>query len=323
MNSLSEVAEVIKKAHRPLISGHVMPDGDSLGSALALGLGLKTLGQEVTIVSSDPVPDLYGFLPGVNQINVGHVPPGDYDLFIALDCSVLDRLGPSVIATLNSGLTTLVIDHHVNDNPFGDYNYVDPKAAATGQIVMDLLDLLKIDLDHDLAVNIYTAIVTDTGSFRYENTTPEVHIKISRLIKCGISISTLSNMLFGEQPIESIRLLVVALNSLEISECGQIAWLSISQKQVHSVGAEDQHVDGLINYPRKIKGVELAIVFKELNDGMVKVSLRSKYKIDVNLLAKKFGGGGHIRASGCTFEGGLDRARKLVLEEAISLFRGC
>ncbi|RYD06811.1 hypothetical protein N752_02430 [Desulforamulus aquiferis] len=300
-----------------------MPDGDSLGSILALGLGLQTLGQEVTMVSSDPVPDLYTFLPGAEQIVVGKVPPGNYDLFIALDCSVIDRLGKYVESVLNSEITTLVIDHHVNDNPFGHYNYVEPKSAATGQIVMDLLDLINIEIDNKLAINLYTAIVTDTGSFRYENTTPEVHVKASRLIDLGIPVSKLSNLIFGEQPVESIRLLQVALQSLEISKCGQIAWLSITQEQVQSVGAEDQHVDGLINYPRKIKGVEVAIVFKELNDGMVKVSLRSKYQVDVNLLAKKFGGGGHVRASGCTLKGGLDQAKKLVLTETQNLFRGC
>ncbi|SHF23650.1 DHH family phosphoesterase [Desulforamulus putei] len=322
MNNLMAVAEAIKKARRPLLCGHVMPDGDSLGSVLALGLGLRLLGKEVTIVSSDPIPDLYHFLPGVETVIVGKVPEGRYDLLVAVDCSVPERLGSALEAFVNNGLPVAVIDHHVNDQPFGHYNYVRAEAAATGEIIMDLLDLLQVPLNLDLAINLYTAIVTDTGSFRYENTTAETHARTARLLACGIPVSRLSNQIFGEQPLVSLRLLEVALGTLAVSHCGQIAWMSISREQIKSVGAGDQHIEGLINYPRKIKGVELAIVFRELDEQRVKVSFRSKYRVDVNLLAKKFGGGGHVRASGCTIEGRLEQVKELVLKEAKELFRG-
>lgn len=323
MNNLVTVAEIIKNAHRPVLCGHVMPDGDSLGSVLALGLGLQLLGKEITIVSFDPIPELYNFLPGIKKVIVGNVPEGDYDLLIVVDCSVPERLGASMVPLLERGLTVAVIDHHVNDNPFGHYNYVEPKAAATGEIIMDLLDLLQVELNLDIAINLYTAIVTDTGSFRYENTTPETHRKVSSLIQYGVPVSRMSNQIFGEQPLVSLKLLEAALSTLEISDCGNVAWMSIPQKTIQSVGAEDQHIEGLINYPRKIKGVDLAIVFRELNQGRIKVSFRSKYLVDVNVLAKKFGGGGHVRASGCTVDGQLLEVRDAVLEEAKKLFRGC
>lgn len=323
MNSLALLAEVIKTAHRPVLCGHIMPDGDSLGSVLALGLGLRTLGKKVTLVSSDATPELYNFLPGVNDIHIGQLPEEDYDLLIVLDCSVPERLSPLVLTLTEKGLPAVVLDHHVNDQPFGQYNYIDTRAAATGEIIMDLLDLLQVKLTLDIAVNLYTAIVTDTGSFRYENTTPETHEKTSRLVAGGVPVSRLSNLIFGEQPLASLRLLEAALSTLEVSDCGEIAWLSITQEQIQRVGASDQNVDGLINYPRKIKGVELAIVFRELSQEQVKVSFRSKYKVDVNLLAKRFGGGGHVRASGCTIEGGLLKAREAVLEAAAGSLRGC
>ena len=167
MNNLSQVAEIIKGAKRPLLCGHIMPDGDSLGSVLALGLGLRRLGKEVTMVSSDPIPEVYLFLPGVEEITVGHLPERDYDLLIVLDCSVKDRPGPLVLPLLERDLPVAILDLHVNDHPFGNYNYIHTRAAATGEIVMDLLDLLQVDLVLDIAVNLYTAIVTDTGSFRY------------------------------------------------------------------------------------------------------------------------------------------------------------
>ncbi|CCO09422.1 DHH family phosphoesterase [Desulforamulus hydrothermalis] len=322
MSNLPAVAAAIKKSQRLLLCGHVMPDGDSLGSVLALGLGLRWLGKDVTIVSSDPIPELYQFLPGIDTVLVGEVPQQPYDLLVAVDCSVPERLGKALEPVLKSNLPIAVIDHHVNDRPFGQYNYVRTAAAATGEIIMDLLDMLQVPISMELAVNLYTAIVTDTGSFRYENTTSDTHNRAARLLACGIPVARLSNQIFGEQPLASLKLLEVALGTLKVSPCGQIAWLSISQSQIKSVGACEQHIEGLINYPRKIKGVELAIVFRELDERLVKVSFRSKYRVNVNLLAGKFGGGGHVRAAGCTVSGSLDQVQAMVLHEAQELMRG-
>ncbi|WP_003541235.1 DHH family phosphoesterase [Desulfotomaculum nigrificans] len=323
MNDFIEVAEAIKNSRSPVLCGHVMPDGDSLGSLLALGLGLKSMGKEVTMVSSDPIPELYNFLPGVENIHVGNVPTGNYDMLIVVDCSVPERLGDTVLPLVDTVSTVVIIDHHVNESPFGQYNYINSRVAATGELIMDFLDYLKVKLNQDIATNLYTAIVTDSGSFRYENTTPETHQKASRLVECGVSVARLSNLIFGEQPIESLRLLQAALNTLEVCECGKIAWMSMTMEKIQEIGATDQHLEGLINYPRKVKGVELAIMFREMVGGKVKVSFRSKYQVDVNRLARVFGGGGHVRASGCTVEGELSQVQAMVLAEAKKLFRGC
>lgn len=323
MNDLSVVAESIKRCQRPIICGHIMPDGDSLGSVLALGLGLRLLGKQVTMASSDPLPELYSFLPGINEMIVGEVSPEAFDLLIVVDCSVPDRLGSALLPLYESGLTTVVLDHHVNDQPFGHFNYVRSSAAATGEVIMDLLEALGIALNTDLAVNLYTAIVTDTGSFRYENTTSETHKRVARLLEYNIPVARLSNLIFSEQPISQIRLLEAVLSTLEVSENGQLAIMSLSQQTKESVGANDQHIEGMINYARNIQNVEVAIFFRELDEQRVKISFRSKYYIDVNLLAKKFGGGGHVRASGCTVEGTLAEVKDMVLKEAKGLFGGC
>lgn len=317
------VAEAIRSSQKPLLCGHIMPDGDSLGSVLALGLGLQGIGKQVTIYSSDPIPDIYSYLPGVGQIVLGEVPLQNYDLLIAVDCSVPERLGKAVQPYLANGLPVAIIDHHVADAPFGQHNYIRTEAAATGEIIMDLLDLLHIDLNLDLAINLYTAIVTDTGSFRYENTTSETHKRTARLLSYGVPVSRISNYIFGEQPLKSLRLLEVALRTLGVSQCGRIAWMSITKADIQAIGSSEQNIEGLINYPRKIKGVELAILFRELEDNRVKVGFRSKYRVDVNLLAKKFGGGGHIRASGCTIESPIESVKEEVIREALNAFGGC
>ncbi|SHK65032.1 phosphoesterase RecJ domain-containing protein [Desulforamulus aeronauticus DSM 10349] len=323
MNDLSVVAESIKRCQRPIICGHVMPDGDSLGSVLALGLGLHLLGKQVTMASSDPLPELYSFLPGINEMIVGEVSPEAFDLLIVVDCSVPDRLGSALLPLYESGLTTVVLDHHVNDQPFGDFNYVRSSAAATGEIIMDLLEALGIPLNTDLAINLYTAIVTDTGSFRYENTTSETHRRVARLLEYDIPVARLSNLIFSEQPISQIRLLEAVLSTLEVSENGQLATISLSRQTQESVGANDQQIEGMINYARNIQNVEVAMFFRELDEQRIKISFRSKYYIDVNLFAKKFGGGGHVRASGCTVEGTLSEVKDRVVKEAQGLFRGC
>lgn len=323
MNNLRAVAEVIRDSQRPLLCGHVMPDGDSLGSVLALGLGLQQLGKEVVMYSSDPIPDLYHYLPGFDQIAVNEIPAGDYDLLVAVDCSVLERLGAGLSPYLEKGLPVAILDHHVNENPFGQHNYIRTSAAATGEIIMDLLELLQVELNLDLAICLYTAMVTDTGSFRYENTTPDTHRKVARLLECRVPVSKISNLIFGEQPLESLYLLQKALSTLEVSQCGRIAWMSITQDIIQAMGASEQNIEGLINYPRKIKGVELAIFFRELEDGRVKVGFRSKYCVDVNVLAKKFGGGGHVRASGCTIHGPITKVKEQVVKEALHSIRGC
>lgn len=316
MSSLQEIAEVLRRSRRMIICGHVMPDGDCLGSVLALGLAMEEMGKQVTMVSPDPVPEALDFLPAANRIRYGGDGCGDCDVFVALDCSVPERLGPYRSLIESSG-TVVNIDHHDGAVAFGDMNYMDKDAAATGEIVFDLLELLGFPLNVSVGSCLYVAIATDTGSFQYENTTSQTHRRVARLLDCGVPAARLNILAFGEKPLIMLKVLEAALGTLELSPCGKVAWISVTRKILDRLLARDEHTDGLINYPRLIRGVEVALLFREISEGKFKVGFRSKGLVDVNRLAGIFGGGGHSRASGCILEGNLEEVKRKVVAAAV------
>lgn len=322
MNSLQEVAKAIIDSNSVLISGHVMPDGDSIGSTIALGLFMESLGKKVTMTSPDMVPDLYNFLPGVHRLHRG-LPKGEYDTLVILDCSVPERLGNELIYLLNGDIKVINIDHHPGTSYFADINYIDASAAATGEIIFDLIRLMNAEINTDIASNLYVAIVADTGSFRYESTTSNTHHRVAELLKYGVSVSDISNKLYDEKPIEVFRVLQAALPNLTISDCGRVAWISLDWHTKRILGAKDEYTDDLISYPRRIRGVEVALFFREISPGNIKVSMRSNNYVDVNKLAAMFDGGGHKRASGCLISGGIEAVIDRVVKAAMeSVIRG-
>ncbi|GBF32677.1 3'-to-5' oligoribonuclease A [Desulfocucumis palustris] len=317
MNSLTEIAGVLRNSRKVILCGHVMPDGDCLGSVAALGAALEQMGKDVTLASPDPVPEIYGFLPVMGKFLIGEKPlSGEYDTFIILDCSVPERLG-KLKSLLERDMVFVNIDHHKGPGDFAGYNYIDDSAAATGEIVMDLIDLLNAGITGDIAVSLYVALSTDTGSFQYENTTPGTLKKAARLMEAGIHSTWININLYEERPLVILRVMEKALENMEISPCGKVAWTSIDKSTLNSMAARDEHTDGLINIVRTIKGVEIAIFFREITSGKFKVSFRSKSRVDVRLLAGKFGGGGHVRASGCVLEGDVDGIKKMVVAAAL------
>ena len=313
MNSLNEIAGALGAVRRALICGHITPDGDSLGSALALALALKKLGKEVTVAGPDPIPEIYGFLPGASGYHAGEPPSGNYDALIAVDCPVMFRLGPGYQDLPGKELTVLCIDHHISQDPFGTYAYTDSQAAATGEIIYNLLPLLNIEIDVDIAICLYTAIVTDTGSFQYENTTAETHRCMAGLMETGAPLHRVNTLIYEEKALASQLLLREALKTLKISKDGKTAWMVITRATIHAAGAKDEHTEGIVNYSRSIKGVEVGMLFHEMPAGKVKISFRSKETADVYLLAEKFGGGGHARASGCEITGSIEAVVEKVL----------
>ncbi|MCL6558345.1 MAG: bifunctional oligoribonuclease/PAP phosphatase NrnA [Firmicutes bacterium] len=321
MNSLVEIAGAINRAKKVLVSGHVMPDGDSLGSVLAMGLVLKSLGKQVTMAGPDRVPAVYEFLPGAKDFQV--VPPaaGDFDTFITLDCSVPERLGKGFTEIISQEIIAINIDHHAGSTSFGHYRYIDPLAAATGEILFDLFDLMKIELTQDVAVCLYTAISTDTGSFQYESTTSLTHRRVARLIEAGVPVAEINALIHEEKPLAALRLLGAALSTLRLSDCGRAAWMTVTREDMNKIGADDEHADGLVNYARSVMGVEIGILFRELVPGKYKLSFRSKGSVDVNRLASVFGGGGHRRAAGCVLEGVFDDLQKRVISESLKSLR--
>lgn len=316
MSSLTDVAAALCKAQNIVITGHIMPDGDSIGSTLALGMGLEKLRKNVVMVIPDGIPENYRFLPGVERV-YKQLPSGDYDTFVVVDCSVPDRISEHLSMLLRDGITVVNIDHHANKQNFADVNHVNSDAAATGEIIYDLLVKMGIDIDIDMAISLYTAIVTDTGSFKYEGTTSDTHRRVAALLEKGIPVARVSKSIFDEKPIEALKVLQRALPTLCISSCGRVAWISLDWPTRVSIGAKDEHIEDLVTYPRIIKGVEVALVFKAMSVKSVKISLRSNYYVDVNRLAGKFGGGGHKRAAGCLISGDFEEVKKKVIAAAI------
>ncbi|BAF59452.1 MAG: bifunctional oligoribonuclease/PAP phosphatase NrnA [Pelotomaculum sp.] len=318
MSSLAVIAEVIKRAGNVLICGHIMPDGDCLGSVLALGLALEKIGIKATMAGPDPVPAVYAFLPGAEKFVSGDPPEGNYDTLIILDCSVPERLGKGYRELAEKkDLTVINIDHHHGYNPFGRYRYIDPSAAAVGEIVFDLLHLMQVRIDSAIATCLYTAIITDTGSFQYNNTTPNTHRRVAELLECGAPAAQVNIRLYEEKPRAALLLLGKALNSLKISTCGRVSWMTVTLEDLKSAGAVDEHADGLVNYARSVMGVEVGMLFREVSEGKYKVSFRSKKAVDVNRLAALFGGGGHPRAAGCVIQGELEDLKEKIVSAAI------
>lgn len=323
MNSLEDIARAINSARRILICGHIMPDGDSLGSVLALGAALEQLGKQVIMAGPDPVPQIYEFLPHQQKFRVGKPPESSYDTLITLDCSAPKRLGREYCDLPGQDhLTVINIDHHAVSSSFGRYRYIEPRAAAVGEIIFDLLELMQIDLTLETAICLYTAIVTDTGSFQYESTTPSTHRRVARLLELGVPVARINMRLYEEKPRAAKFLLGAALNTLSFSTCSKVAWMTVTRDMLQKVEAGDEHIEGLVNYARGIKGVEVGLLFHELADGRIRISFRSKEFVDVRRLAALFGGGGHARAAGCEVGGDLKKIRHEVVAAAVSAAGG-
>ncbi len=317
MNSLDEVAVLLRKSRKAVVCGHTMPDGDSVGSVLAMSLLLSTIGLISHVATVDPIPAMYSFLPGVEKIQAFNSPVGEYDLAVILDCTDLNRLGGE-LGDYVSGIPNVVnIDHHISNQEFGSCNYVDAQAAATGEIVFELIRLMGVPLTQDMAVNLYTALAMDTGSFRFDNTTDRTHRITAELIQTGIDVARINRDLFEKKDLVQLKLLGYALTRLKTAADGRVAWVSLPLGVIQEIGAHDEHADGIINYPRMIDGVEVGLLFREISPGRFKVGFRSKKQVDVNKLAGVFGGGGHPRASGCTIEGNLGEVEKKVIDLCI------
>lgn len=305
--SLRRVAQMLREADRIVITAHIHPDGDSLGSMLALYAPLAAQGKQVLMLLDDEVPAVYRFLPGSDLIRRPEGPV-KADLLIVLDASDADRI-TGVDEAVRAKM--LNIDHHISNTKFADYWYIDSQAAATGEIILDLLHLMKISVTADMAVNLFTAIATDCGFFRYANASAATLRHAADLIDRGAEPHVIAEQL-ETKPLTSIMTLRSVLDSLEVHAGGRIAAVTVAADSGENAA---ESTEGYINYPRNIEGVEIAIMFKPADDSATRVSFRSR-RCDVSRLALTFGGGGHARASGCTVAGGLMAAKVQVLQAA-------
>ena len=317
---LNAVLAAIGARRRFLIACHVDPDPDCVGAMLALDWLLERMGKVALPLSHDPMLPQWRFLPRIERVRSAGEYTGEsddaWDALIVVDCEV-ERTGD---AARWAGRVECVIniDHHVTNPGTGSVNLVLPEAAAAGEIVYALLQAAGVEPDRDAATLLYAAIMADTGSFRYSNTTAGVLAVASRLVEAGASPAEIAREIYDTRSWSYVRLLGRALGTLERSPGGRVAWISLTNRMLAEEGARRDETEGLIQFPRMIDGVEVAMIFRELEGGdQVRVGFRSREAVDVSALAREFGGGGHARAAGCTVRGTLDEVRQRVVRRAL------
>jgi phosphoesterase RecJ-like protein len=292
-----------------LMLGHVHPDADVLGTLLALGQALEARGWRVTYGGPHPAPAVLAFLPGVERYQRLHALDGRFDVAVLTDCPNPQRTEGLIDQARRVVATVVNIDHHPDNRRYGDVNWIDVSAAATGELVYELLVALGAPLTPPIATNLFTALHTDTGSFRYSNVTPRTFKTAAALVQAGADPAFVSERLYERRAPDALRWLGEALGRVEISDDGRLAWLVLPAGSVPEKFIESEE---LVNYPRSIATVRVACLLRE-DLGRVKVSLRGKGDVDVQRIAAQFGGGGHPNAAGCTIAGPIAEATRVVL----------
>jgi phosphoesterase RecJ-like protein len=302
-----DIAAEIRRHHRFVVVSHARPDGDAIGSSLAMAFALRHLGKEVRVVSKDAPPPPLMVFPGVGEIEVtDHVDdPGD--AVIVMECGDLPRTG---VTGLDRAFV-INIDHHPGNTMYGGANWFDLSAAACGEMVFDLVHELGVPLTFEIATHVYVAILTDTGSFHYSNITPRTFEICRQCMEAGVNPPTVARSIFDSNHLGRLKLFGAVLSNMQLDATGRIATVWVNQQLARECGGTYEDTEGLINLPLTVKEILAVVFFKEHEAGEWRVSLRSKGTIDVNAIAKEFGGGGHKNASGCSASGTLEELRRV------------
>jgi phosphoesterase RecJ-like protein len=310
-----EIGRILCENQRFAVLSHVRPDGDALGSQLAMALSLLELEKEVRVWNEDGMLEKYSFLPRAELLTKPPSVPEDVDVAIALDTAIQNRLG-TALAAVGSAKIWINIDHHLSNPGYGNVVYVDPAAPATAEIVFRLIRSQDLPFNRDIAENLYAAISTDTGSFQYPKTTAHTLEIAAELIRAGLDVGRLNCQLYENYPRRRLELLRELLRTMRFEYGGRVASFSLSLEAASELGVLPEDNEGLIDHLRAIRGVIVAIFFEELADGKVRVSMRSKSDaVDVCAICQKFGGGGHTLAAGARVRGTVSEVQKKVLEE--------
>ncbi|MBI5014587.1 MAG: bifunctional oligoribonuclease/PAP phosphatase NrnA [Deltaproteobacteria bacterium] len=325
-NQIAEVRAALLGADRLLLVSHHNPDGDAIGSSLALAAGLGALGKECDVVNVDGVPLNLTWLPLAERVLLHPEAAARYEAVVLLDCGNPSRTGLEP-AVFDGVPTTVNIDHHPGNGDFGHANLVDPDACATAELVWEVLQALAAPVGYSAAVSIYTAVLTDTGSFRFSNANASAFDIASKMVARGVSPALVAQLVYDQQPIGRLRLLSQVLETLELSPRDKAASVLVTQAMFRETHTGVEDVDGFVNHPRSILGVEVGILLREEGPARYRVALRSKGRVDVSRIAREFGGGGHRNAAGATIDGTPEAIRRLVyarVEEACDeeLLRG-
>ncbi len=315
LDQLQPFMELVDTRERFVVCCHVHPDGDAIGSLLAVGLTLRQRGKQVAMVCSDGVPSVYNFLEGIQWIETGWDGRFRPEAVICVDCAEKERIAAPPELWEASGAIMVNLDHHITNKGFGDINIIEPQACATGEVVYRLITEAGYAMDYAIALALYTAIATDTGFFRFESTSSFTLEVASSLVKnYGVEPFKVAEQVHEQKSFNSIRLLGEVLSRLQLTNGGKVAWTVLDQPLLTKYPVENEETESYVNYARSIEGVEIGILFKELKPNEVKVSWRSTAAVDVSQLAAHFGGGGHARAAGCSLTGPVDTVVQKVLD---------
>lgn len=308
---IKSLKKTIEQSYSFIVASHVDPEGDAIGSALALYFALKGLGKKVVVYNESGVPRILRFLPGAECIKRELPSVNEYDAIFVVDCGDIDRLGK--LKDKLEKLKIINIDHHSTNNAFGHLNFIDKTASAAGEVVYDLLRKLNVPFTKEIAINLYTAVVVDTGSFRYASTTPKSFKIAAELLTMGVDPWEVAKNIYENFPFERMKLLGDALQTMELVKNGLYAFMVVTKEMLSKYNATEDLTEGFVNFGRAVEGVEVSVLFKETGDDLYKLSFRSKGDIDVARIAQNLGGGGHKNAAGCKLKGSLTEVKEKVI----------
>jgi bifunctional oligoribonuclease and PAP phosphatase NrnA len=320
--ALAEICKALKNHNHFLLSCHVLPEGDAIGSILALDSMLRRMGKKTTVVAEDDFPQRLYCLSSKRWTRVDKLtkPASAYKAIVLADCPTLERIG-KVKNMITKDTVIFNIDHHVSNSFFGHYNCVKPEAAASGEVVFDMFKQLRMKLTKEEASNLYVALSTDTGSFKYGNTTAQTHRIVSELLNAGVDIEKVNQDLYDTYSINKLSLYSRLLGRVRTTASGRVAWVLMHRQDLMDSGAIDEDIEGFIDFLKSIREVNIAFVLNELPlDGAVRGSFRSKNPYDVNKIATALHGGGHKKASGCTLRMNLKEAEDKVLQQIEKIY---
>jgi bifunctional oligoribonuclease and PAP phosphatase NrnA len=319
---MNSIIQQFNNGNKILVVTHANPDGDAIGSLIAMGLSLETLNKKITLYCESLIPAVYRFLPEVHRV-VNKIGNLDYDMAVILDCGDLGRVGQA--ASLVKQIPVIVnIDHHITNTYFGHLQLIDTSACATAEIVYRLIKQMGLSFGKAVATSIYTGILADTGSFRFSNTNREAFAICQEMVDIGVDPHNIAQHVYGTYSLSRIKLLNLALDSIELSENGKLSIMTLTQKMFDETNTKPEDVDGLINYAQRIEDVEVAALIQEHHNGnensrttnRFHVSLRSDGAFDVAAIAAMFGGGGHSSAAGFSIEETLSTVKSRIFSLA-------
>ncbi|HWF85806.1 MAG TPA: bifunctional oligoribonuclease/PAP phosphatase NrnA [Vicinamibacterales bacterium] len=315
---IQQIVDAIRSRQRFVISSHSRPDGDSIGSQLAMAYALQALGKEVTVVNADAAPPPLMAFPGVPAITIAKRAEGRFDAAIVMECGDLARTG---VAGLDR-FFLINIDHHPGNTGYGQINWFDARAAACGEMVFDLVTALRVPLTLDIATHIYLAILTDTGSFHYSSISARTFDICREAIEAGVDPVLVARNVYDSNNMGRLKLFGAVLSAMQIDPSGRIAIVYLDHEMARAAGGTYEDTEGLINLPLTVKEIHAVVFFKQLEGDEYRVSMRSKGDIDIGAVAKEFGGGGHKNAAGCTVSGGIDALQKMFVAKIENAIEG-